>query len=93
MQNFPKGKKQWFIGYKAHLAVDDFGVPISYVLSGACVHDSQVAVLLIKLALRYQARTTVERTNSELKDGYLPALSAFIFMLLFLYIYEVSLAF
>lgn len=118
-----KGKKQWFIGYKAHLAVDDFGVPISYVVTGACVHDSQVAVPLIKLAqrrtdffyilldkgyispiissfadgiervaivdkrsckgkttiplepataLRYQARTAVERTNSELKDGYLP---------------------
>lgn len=118
-----KGKKQWFIGYKAHLAVDDFGVPISYAVTGACVHDSTVAVPLLKLAhertdflyvlldkgyisktinayvdgiervvivdkrsskrkkaiplepataLRYQARTTVERTNGELKDGYLP---------------------
>lgn len=118
-----KGKKQWFIGYKAHLAVDDFGVPISYAVTGACVHDSKVAVPLLKIAhersdffyilldkgyisqtinayaesiervvivdkrsskgekasplepataLRYQARTTVERTNSELKDGFLP---------------------
>jgi IS5 family transposase len=118
-----KGKKQWFIGYKAHLATDDHGVPMSFAVTGASVHDSQVAVPLMKktretadflYALldkgyvspvindyvdmigrkaiidrraykgvvadpldpasqkRYAARTTVERTNSELKDGYLP---------------------
>lgn len=118
-----KGKKQWHIGYKAHLATDDFGVPIAYAMTGACVHDCKVAVPLMKMAsrrtdflyalmdkgylnpdinayadmigrkviidqrarkgicplpmqkpeaARYKARTTVERTNSELKDGYLP---------------------
>lgn len=118
-----KGKKQWFIGYKAHIATDDFGVPICFVVTGACVHDSKVAVPLLKranqkteffyilldkgyispavndyadmiertviidrkgykgvspiplepaYAQRYKARTTVERTNSELKDGFLP---------------------
>jgi len=118
-----KGKKQWFVGYKAHLSVDDFGVPISYAVTGACVHDSKVAIPLLKqarertdffyvlldkgyisplintyvdlierkviidrkayrgvapiplepsVALRYRARSTVERTNSELKDGFLP---------------------
>ncbi len=118
-----KGKRQWFIGYKAHLATDDFGVPMSYVVTGASVHDSKVAVPLMKMtrersdffyilldkgyisplindyadhierkviidrkayqgvapiplepaaAARYTARTTVERTNSELKDGFLP---------------------
>ena len=118
-----KGKKQWFIGYKAHLATDDHGVPMGFAVTGASVHDSQVAVPLMKktretadflYALldkgyisplindyvdmigrkaiidrrayrgvvadpldpasqqRYGARTTVERTNSELKDGYLP---------------------
>ena len=118
-----KGKKQWFIGYKAHLATDDHGVPMSFAVTGASVHDSHVAVPLMKktretadflYALldkgyispvindyvgmigrkaiidrraykgvvadpldqasqqRYGARTTVERTNSELKDGYLP---------------------
>lgn len=118
-----KGKNQWFIGYKAHLATDDHGVPMSFAVTGASVHDSQVAVPLMKktketadflYALldkgyinpaindyvgmigrkaiidrraykgvvadpldpasqkRYAARTTVERTNSELKDGYLP---------------------
>jgi len=118
-----KGKRQWFIGYKAHLAADDHGVPIAYAVTGACVHDCKVAVPLMKTAFqrtdflyalmdkgylnpdinayadmigrkaiidqrargsvsappmdkpeaaRYKARTTVERTNSELKDGYLP---------------------
>lgn len=118
-----KGKMQWFIGYKAHLATDDFGVVVSYAVTGACVHDSRVAVPLMKLAgrrtdffyalmdkgylnpdidayaesigrrviidqrahrgvaavpmdmataQRYKARTTVERTNGELKDGFLP---------------------
>jgi hypothetical protein len=45
-----KGKKQWFIGYKAHLATDDLGVPICFVVTGACVHDSKVAVPLLKMA-------------------------------------------
>jgi hypothetical protein len=116
-----KGKLQWFVGYKAHLATDDFGIPIAYAVTGACVHDSQVAVPLMKMVykradfyyalmdkgyinpqinayanligrkviidqrqykgvapmaqsekIRYKARTTVERTNSELKDGFLP---------------------
>ncbi len=118
-----KGKRQWFIGYKAHIAADDFGVPICFAVTGACVHDSKVAVPLLKMAKqeteffyilldkgyispavndyadmierkviidrkgykgvspiplepayaeRYKARTTVERTNSELKDGFLP---------------------
>ena len=118
-----KGKRQWFIGYKAHMACDDFGVPVAYTVTGACVHDTQAAIPLMKLtqknfdflyalmdkgyvstdieayvqmigrraiiaqrsyrgrpppqmdpptALRYEVRTTVERTNGELKDGYLP---------------------
>jgi len=118
-----KGKRQWFIGYKAHLATDDFGVIIAYTVTGACVHDCKVAVPLMKKARqltdflyalmdkgylnpeinayagmigrrviidqrarrgkaalpmdkadanRYKARSTVERSNSELKDGFLP---------------------
>ena len=118
-----KGYMQWRIGYKVHLAVDDFGIPVSYFISGACVHDSKVAVPLMRMARerarflyalmdggysssdiveftadnmdavpvidfkadvngvkeemdpakkdRYKARTTVERTNSELKDCFL----------------------
>jgi hypothetical protein len=45
-----KGMKQWFIGYKVHLAADDFGVPIAYIVTGACVHDCKVAVPLMKMA-------------------------------------------
>ncbi len=117
-----KGKRRWYIGYKAHLACDDLGVPLAHAVTGACVHDSNVAIPLMKMvgatfvflyvlmdkgyssteierfatsmgavaiidrparngvavpmdpatAQRYKARTTVERTNSELKDGYLP---------------------
>ncbi|MDI9455189.1 MAG: transposase [Spirochaetota bacterium] len=118
-----KGQRQWFIGYKAHMACDDFGVPVAFTVTGACVHDTQAAIPLMKLtqkhfdflyalmdkgyvsadieayvqmigrraiiaqrtyrgrpppqmdsptALRYEARTIIERTNGELKDGYLP---------------------
>ncbi len=118
-----KGHMQWRIGYKVHLAVDDMGIPVSFFVSGACVHDSRVAIPLLRLAserckflyslmdggysssaiesfardigvipvidfkadrngskpemdqakkIRYRARTTVERTNSELKDCFLP---------------------
>ena len=118
-----QGMNQWFIGYKAHMACDDFGVPVAFTITGACVHDSKVAIPLMKLtqrnfdflyalmdkgyvssdieayaemidrraiisqrsykgvpppemdppsALRYKKRTTIERTNGELKEGYLP---------------------
>ena len=43
-----KGKKQWFIGYKAHLATDDYEEPMSFAVTGASVHDSKVAVPLMK---------------------------------------------
>ena len=118
-----KGYMQWRRGYKVHLAVDDLGIPDANFVSGACVHDSKVAVPLMRMARRkvrflyalmdggyssrdirdftydhmdavpvidfkadrngvkeemdpakkerYKARTTVERTNSELKDSFL----------------------
>ena len=118
-----KGNMEWFIGYKAHLAVDDNGIIVAHHVTGASVHDSQVAIPLIRMAdercaylyalmdggytseriesfahsigkvpiidshadrrgnkkemepckaERYKARTTVERTNSELKECFLP---------------------
>ena len=118
-----KGHMQWRVGYKVHLAVDDIGIPVSFFVSGASVHDSRVAIPLLRLAgerctflyslmdggysssdiesfakelgvvpvidfkadrngvkpemdpakkIRYRSRTTVERTNSELKDCFLP---------------------
>ena len=118
-----KGNMEWFIGYKAHLAVDDCGIVVAHHVTGACVHDSQVAIPLMRRAKgrcdflyalmdggytsrriedfassigkvpiidshadrsghkeemdpakawRYRSRTTVERTNSELKECFLP---------------------
>ena len=118
-----KGKMEWSIGYKAHLAVDDNGIIVAHHVTGACVHDSRVAIPLMMMAddrcdylyalmdggytsrriedfaysigkvpiidkhadrngrkeemeparaWRYRARTTVERTNSELKECFLP---------------------
>lgn len=118
-----KGNMEWFIGYKVHLAVDDNGIIVAHHVTGACVHDSQVAIPLMRMAdrrcdylyalmdggytsqrieafassigkvpiidrhadrngnkkemepckaERYKARTTVERTNSELKECFLP---------------------
>ena len=118
-----KGNMEWFIGYKAHLAVDDSGIVVAHHVTGACVHDSQIAIPLMRMAdercdylyalmdggytsrriedfassigkvpiidrhadrsgykeemdpakaWRYRSRTTVERTNSELKECFLP---------------------
>jgi IS5 family transposase len=117
-----KGHMQWKIGYKAHIASDDRGIPVAFFTTGACVHDSNVAIPLIRKSkevctfsyvlmdggysssdiedftreagytpiidfkannkgekremtedekLRYKKRTTVERTNSELKECFL----------------------
>ena len=44
-----KGYKESWNGYKFHLDVNDTGLPISSVLTSASVHDSQVAIPLMKL--------------------------------------------
>lgn len=44
-----KGHKETWIGYKLHADVNDFGLPISVALTAASVHDSQVAIPLMKL--------------------------------------------
>ncbi|HXF15332.1 MAG TPA: hypothetical protein VN517_19440 [Terriglobales bacterium] len=44
-----KGHQQYWRGYKLHLDVADGKIPITALLTGACVHDSQVAVPLITL--------------------------------------------
>lgn len=44
-----KGYKESWNGYKLHLDVNDCGLPISAVLTSASLHDSQVAILLMKL--------------------------------------------
>lgn len=44
-----KGYKESWNGFKLHLDVNDFGVPVSALLTSASVHDSQAAIPLIKL--------------------------------------------
>jgi hypothetical protein len=45
-----KGYAETWHGYKLHLDVNDCGLPISAVLTSASVHDSQVAIPLMKLS-------------------------------------------
>lgn len=45
-----KGHMQWRIGYKIHLAVDGMGIPVSFAVTGACVHDSRLAISLMRKA-------------------------------------------
>lgn len=117
-----QGNVSYWKGYKVHLDVTDAGIPISVVVTGARVHDSQVAIPLERMTearvthlyslmdaaydsntirsfiqergrvplidhnkrkvdtrppfdpasqRRYAIRTTVERTNSHLKDWFL----------------------
>lgn len=44
-----KGFKESWNGYKLHLDVNDCGLPLSAVLTSASLHDSQVAIPLMKL--------------------------------------------
>ncbi len=45
-----KGFKKTWIGYKLHADVNDCGLPVSLVLTAASVHDSQVAIPLMKMS-------------------------------------------
>lgn len=44
-----KGYKESWTGYKLHVDVNDAGFPLSAVLTSASVHDSQVAIPLMKM--------------------------------------------
>lgn len=44
-----KGYKESWAGYKLHVDVSDCGLPVSVVLTSASVHDSQVAIPMIKM--------------------------------------------
>ena len=115
-----KGYKETWIGYKLHIDTADGDIPVNAILTSASVHDSQVAIPLMRQtsqrvtylydladaaycspilreesrrlghvplidhnprrgekidfapheAERYQARSQVERTNSQLKDHH-----------------------
>lgn len=47
-----KGKTHFWPGYKLHLDVSDIGLPITAVVTGANVHDSQVAIPMEKMTER-----------------------------------------
>ncbi|MBU4154003.1 MAG: transposase [Proteobacteria bacterium] len=47
-----KGYKTSWNGYKLHLDINDAGLPISALVTSASLHDSQVAIPLIKLSSR-----------------------------------------
>jgi IS5 family transposase len=47
-----QGKVSYWKGYKLHLDVDDIGLPITAIVTGANVHDSQVAIPMEKLTER-----------------------------------------
>jgi hypothetical protein len=45
-----KGFQETWIGYKLHADVNDCGLPVSVALTAASVHDSQVAIPLMKMS-------------------------------------------
>jgi IS5 family transposase len=45
-----KGYKETWIGYKLHADVNDCGLPISVALTAASLHDSQIAIPLMKMS-------------------------------------------
>jgi hypothetical protein len=47
-----QGINQYWHGYKGHLATADGGIPVSFVLSSASLHDSQAAIPLMQMAAR-----------------------------------------
>lgn len=51
-----KGKVKHWTGYKVHLDVADFGLPVNVVTTSASVHDSQTAIPM--------ARRTAQRVTS-----------------------------
>ncbi|MBM4140235.1 MAG: transposase [Nitrospira sp.] len=47
-----QGYKETWIGYKFHVDVTDSGFPITTVLTSASLHDSQVAIPMMKMATK-----------------------------------------
>lgn len=47
-----KGKIHFWPGYKLHLDVTDSGIPVTAIVTGANVHDSQVAIPMEKMTER-----------------------------------------
>lgn len=60
-----QGNASWWKGYKLHLDVDDFGIPLTAVVTGANVHDSQAAIPMEK-----KTCATVNRLYSLMDSAY-----------------------
>ncbi len=45
-----KGYKVSWIGYKFHADINDYGLPVSVAMTSASLHDSQVAIPLMKIS-------------------------------------------
>lgn len=45
-----KGFKETWIGYKLHADVNDCGLPVTVLLTAASLHDSQVAIPMMKMS-------------------------------------------
>jgi hypothetical protein len=45
-----KGYTECWIGYKLHIDSSDSGIPVSFILTSAGTHDSQVAIPLMKMS-------------------------------------------
>ncbi len=44
-----EGHTSYGKGYKLHLDITDFGIPVTAIVTGANVHDSQLAIPMEKL--------------------------------------------
>lgn len=60
-----QGNVSCWKGYKLHLDVDDFGIPLTAVVTGANVHDSQLAIPMEK-----KTCATVDRLYSLMDAAY-----------------------
>jgi hypothetical protein len=47
-----KGHQSSWIGYKLHIDAADGGIPVSCLLSSACMHDSQAAIPLAEITAK-----------------------------------------
>ena len=76
-----KGHQQYWRGYKLHLDVADGQIPVSAILTGASLHDSQVAIPLATMTsqrvtycyeLMDSAYDAVEITDHSRAMGHVP---------------------
>jgi hypothetical protein len=70
-----QGFKISWQGYKLHLDVSDTGMPVSAILTSASVHDSQVAIPLIKMTEQRTGTVLYELMDSAYDSPLIAAAS------------------